>query len=338
MRLIDAEFTPKPRLFLEYCPGGTLAGIANQLSAGEILEVLQQSLAGLSYFHDMGIAHRDLKPGNIFVASRSPLKIKLADLGLSKSEGMLKSGCGTDPFMAPEIWDCVYSTEQKYYTKAVDIWALGVVIYELLFDRSRIDSIGYPSYSGQIHCVNLVHQLNGYLRENRGTIAEFVAQHMLQLQPSMRASAALCYSLAMALPAPNDRIRGSRNIWRCAATSSATDGCDDNDTTTNCLGVATGDSGHTVSAGYSTSDSYQEDTQGQSRKRTATDSESYDFESQPRKRHLSDSQYRASVFGGRTTVRICPPTPTPTSDENWTSSVSWTEGDAVMEDSTSEEY
>jgi hypothetical protein len=83
--------------------------------------------SGVAYLHDHGIVHRDLKPGNIFEDSNF---VKIGDYGLSKfiscsrRSGQTES-VGTFHYMAPEIGKGVYGKE-------IDIYALGVVLYEMI--------------------------------------------------------------------------------------------------------------------------------------------------------------------------------------------------------------
>ncbi len=98
-------------------------------------------LQAVEYIHQKGIVHRDLKPGktlhfdhleNILIGESEDLRsIKIADFGLSAkydhvSFRTLDQHCGTLIFMAPEV------ALHKEYSKSVDVWSTGIVMYMLL--------------------------------------------------------------------------------------------------------------------------------------------------------------------------------------------------------------
>jgi serine/threonine protein kinase len=89
---------------------------------------------GVGYLHDHGIVHRDLKPGNIFSDQG---EIKIGDYGLSKfiaasrRSGQTES-VGTFHYMAPEIG-------KGSYGKEIDIYALGIILYEMLTGKVPFD-------------------------------------------------------------------------------------------------------------------------------------------------------------------------------------------------------
>ena len=93
-----------------------------------ILSWLQQMLKGLEHVHQKDIIHRDLKAMNIFLKD-TWRTCKLGDFGISTAveRGKSASGCvGTPAYMAPELlWN-------QRYASAVDLWAIGVVLYELM--------------------------------------------------------------------------------------------------------------------------------------------------------------------------------------------------------------
>ncbi|KAK3283862.1 hypothetical protein CYMTET_8458 [Cymbomonas tetramitiformis] len=83
------------------------------------------TLLAFEYLHDREIAHRDLKPENLLLDAKGYLK--LTDFGFSKRiEGRSFTTCGTPDYMAPELFS------HGGHTAAVDWWALGVLIYEMV--------------------------------------------------------------------------------------------------------------------------------------------------------------------------------------------------------------
>jgi len=93
---------------------------------------------GIEYLHNSGVIYRDLKPENILLDSDG--HIRLTDFGISK-EGLLAADdrtatfCGTPEYLAPEV------LEGKGYTKAVDWWSFGTLLFEML--------TGLPPYYSQ---------------------------------------------------------------------------------------------------------------------------------------------------------------------------------------------
>lgn len=121
--------------FFDYCKNGNLSNI---LKEHKVLNrpcaefVSAQLVLVLEYLHNNHIIYRDLKPDNILVADDG--YIKLTDFGLSKrmmKKDRTNTYCGTDWYMAPEII-MKYEKENKGYSMAVDWYALGIVIYELI--------------------------------------------------------------------------------------------------------------------------------------------------------------------------------------------------------------
>ncbi|KAG0095166.1 Serine/threonine kinase [Podila epicladia] len=91
-----------------------------------------QVLLALQYFHQNNIVYRDLKLDNILLTTDG--HIKIADYGLCKENmtfgATTRTICGTPEFMAPEI------LEEQPYDRAVDWWAFGVLMYEMLLGRA----------------------------------------------------------------------------------------------------------------------------------------------------------------------------------------------------------
>jgi len=98
--------------------------------------VARQLLEGLKVMHDDGIIHRDLKPANIFpiLLDDRILRIKIGDFGVSKrlskdSSTIAQTHTGSLNYMAPEV---LFPSDSDGYTTAVDLWALGCVVYRMV--------------------------------------------------------------------------------------------------------------------------------------------------------------------------------------------------------------
>lgn len=124
-------------IWLGFMQGGDL--LTRIQKSGPFSESLTKFLfyqicCGVEYLHSQNITHRDLKPDNILLATTDQYTlVKVSDFGLSKcvdSNTILKTQCGTRMYLAPEVCGV-----QKPYTNKVDIWSLGVVLYNCLTSR-----------------------------------------------------------------------------------------------------------------------------------------------------------------------------------------------------------
>lgn len=124
--------TPKGQLYIcmAYYEGESLLQKIKKgpIPFDEALDIIFQIAQGLKAAHDKKIIHRDIKPGNILITERGEAKIvdfglaKLAEISLTKSV----SSMGTAAYMCPE------QIRGKGVDQRCDIWALGVVFYEML--------------------------------------------------------------------------------------------------------------------------------------------------------------------------------------------------------------
>jgi serine/threonine-protein kinase len=125
--------------FLRGCDLATLLEHVGPLAVDEAVEYVVQAAMAISEAHDNGIVHRDLKPSNLFITERTDgtALIKVLDFGISKSvrsEGTVdgnltatRSVMGSPYYMSPE-----QVRDAKSVDGRTDIWALGVILQELL--------------------------------------------------------------------------------------------------------------------------------------------------------------------------------------------------------------
>ena len=137
----------------------------NKKIAESVIRLIITELSnGLKDIHSNNVIHRDLKPENIFISSDH--LIKIGDFGISKildGTDYAKTFCGTYCYMAPEI------IKGEKYSKKVDIWSLGCIIYELCtlnrcFDSNNISELVNKINSG-IHGKIDLNYYNDYLQE-----------------------------------------------------------------------------------------------------------------------------------------------------------------------------
>ncbi|XP_043944900.1 serine/threonine-protein kinase 35-like [Protopterus annectens] len=137
---------------LEFCESGDLNNyvLSRQLDQVIYASFLLQLTNAIVFLHKNHVVHRDLKPENILITEKSGVPVlKVADFGLSKvcatltkkeekinvnlNNFWLSSPCGSDFYMAPEVW------EGKYTAKA-DIFSLGIIIWAMLERITFLDA------------------------------------------------------------------------------------------------------------------------------------------------------------------------------------------------------
>ena len=125
---------------LEYCSGMTLLKHLNSKGAGvglderEAARIAAQVGTALAHMHEVGVTHRDVKPGNVVFSGVKRETCKLVDFGFAKvhneTNGRLRTVLGSPAYMAPEL------NGKPYLGPPVDVWALGCMLYELLHSKA----------------------------------------------------------------------------------------------------------------------------------------------------------------------------------------------------------
>ncbi|CAK60576.1 unnamed protein product (macronuclear) [Paramecium tetraurelia] len=90
--------------------------------------IMTSIFKAVQFIHEHGVVHRDLKPENILIV----------DFGLSAGQIVLHGQCGTLIYMAPELFS------QRVYSKPIDIWSCGIILYQMLTGK-------HPLYKGGEH-------------------------------------------------------------------------------------------------------------------------------------------------------------------------------------------
>nr|XP_023491211.1 serine/threonine-protein kinase PDIK1L isoform X1 [Equus caballus] len=156
----EIAFDPRSAYYLwfvmDFCDGGDMNEylLSRKPNRKTNTSFMLQLSSALAFLHKNQIIHRDLKPDNILISQSrldtSDLEptLKVADFGLSKvcsasgqnpeepvsvNKCFLSTACGTDFYMAPEVWE-------GHYTAKADIFALGIIIWAMLERITFIDT------------------------------------------------------------------------------------------------------------------------------------------------------------------------------------------------------
>ncbi len=231
-------FQGSPYMVMEYLEGEDLETLLRRqpvLPVALSVRYALQASEALGEAHAAGIVHRDLKPANLFLARRSDgsVRIKLLDFGISKMVGgvtgpnpaweaadspeaaeMNAAVCGSPLYMAPEQMISSSRTDTR-----TDIWALGVVLYEML--------AGVRPFAGKDLaelCARVLDPQPTPLREIRPEIPvvlESAVMQCLQKDPDRRFQSVSAFAHALASPGAGGTRAAAARIDRIVKARSA---------------------------------------------------------------------------------------------------------------------
>ncbi|KAJ8669070.1 hypothetical protein QAD02_000329 [Eretmocerus hayati] len=185
-------------IVMEYCDGGDLSNFIkrkHRLAEQVCRKFLQQLALALRYLRSHDVCHMDLKPQNLLLTKRPVLRLKVADFGfaqfLSSSETRFTIR-GSPLYMAPEI------LLRHEYDARVDLWSVGVIMYECLFGKAPYSSSSFSELAEKIkdrrpiqlpkgcrvspECEDLLTRLLKHEPDKRLTFDEFFAHDFLDLE------------------------------------------------------------------------------------------------------------------------------------------------------------
>jgi eukaryotic-like serine/threonine-protein kinase len=208
------EYEGRPCILMEYVQGESLAERIRRRGALEISEtvgILERVTAAIGHMHRQGIIHRDLKSGNIKITPAG--EVKVLDFGIAKAAHtarVTKIGAvvGTADNLAPEqIGGCEADSRS-------DVWALGVLMYEMLTGQLPFQQKTLPELYRAISSVEYVPASS--LNPEVPASLERILQRCLRRDPEQRyRSASELHDALAGFSAPEPKLVSGRGwpLW-----------------------------------------------------------------------------------------------------------------------------
>jgi serine/threonine protein kinase len=167
-------------LVTEFASGGDLQQLLkrhalkqNKISENTVWHIFLQVSIAVDYLHKLNVLHRDLKPANVLLDDHE--NVKLADMGIVKilrNSGYGYTQIGTPLYMSPEI------LRRERYGPKSDAWALGCILYELLYLKPAFESNSIYVLRNKIVNGDIYKYLNNYSADLNDILSSLLKVHL----------------------------------------------------------------------------------------------------------------------------------------------------------------
>jgi len=180
-------------LSMEFVEGADLSSVLRSIGRfpeEKALDLARQLCAGLAALHDRGVLHRDFKPANIMLDGEG--RVRITDFGLAGAADQFKGAevrSGTPAYMAPE------QLEGREVTERSDIYALGLVLYEIFSGRAAFTADTVEKIT-ELHRSVTPSRISSHVSDIDPAVERVIAR-CLEKDPARRPSSALTVSTAL---------------------------------------------------------------------------------------------------------------------------------------------
>ena len=169
-------------IVMEYVAGGTLQRFTrpdNLLELGDVIEIIYKCARALDFASQFGVIHRDIKPANILIAENNDIKVTdFGSAAMLQTERTIIDGIGTPAYMSPE------QHLNRPLTHQTDIYALGVVMFQLLTGRMPFNAGNIAALAHQI--LNINPPLPSEFRPGIPTAIDVVVRRAIERDAAVR--------------------------------------------------------------------------------------------------------------------------------------------------------